>query len=185
MRWAQVDLAKKQILVAGTKTESSYRTVPIIQPLADLLGEIRGRRGEEPADATVLAIRECKGALRTGCSAPKIKKLVHHDLRHLFATRCSESGVDIPTVSRWLGHSDGGALAMKTYGHLRQEHSAAQAAKVISSPLQTGQPTTRSFQSLSSWASIQEVIIRRFQPTIPILASCGGDETPPKSKAQR
>jgi hypothetical protein len=30
----------------------------------------------------------------------------------LFATRCIESGVDIPTVSRWLGHKDGGALAM-------------------------------------------------------------------------
>jgi integrase len=34
-----------------------------------------------------------------------------------------ESGVDIPTVSRWLGHKDGGALAMRVYGHLRQEHS--------------------------------------------------------------
>ena len=41
-----------------------------------------------------------------------------------------ESGVDIPTVSKWLGHSDGGALAMRTYGHLRREHSAAMAQKV-------------------------------------------------------
>ncbi|MDI1319392.1 MAG: tyrosine-type recombinase/integrase [bacterium] len=60
-----------------------------------------------------------------------LKPINHNDLRHLFATRCIESGVDIPTVSRWLGYSDGGALAMKTYGHLRQEHSAAQAAKVL------------------------------------------------------
>jgi integrase len=37
-------------------------------------------------------------------------------LRHLFATRCIETGVDIPTVSRWLGHKDGGGLAMKVYG---------------------------------------------------------------------
>jgi hypothetical protein len=36
----------------------------------------------------------------------------------------------VPTVSRWLGHADGGALAMRTYGHLRQEHCAAQATKV-------------------------------------------------------
>jgi integrase len=41
-------------------------------------------------------------------------RITHHDLRHLFATRCIESGVDIPTVFRWLGHKDGGALAMKT-----------------------------------------------------------------------
>ncbi|MBU6410034.1 MAG: hypothetical protein KGR98_06580, partial [Verrucomicrobia bacterium] len=39
-------------------------------------------------------------------------------LRHLFATRCIEAGVDIPTVLRWLGHQDGGALCMKTFGHL-------------------------------------------------------------------
>jgi hypothetical protein len=39
--------------------------------------------------------------------------------------------VDIPTVSRWLGHKDGGALAMKTYGHLRDEHSTTMAKKVV------------------------------------------------------
>jgi hypothetical protein len=33
--------------------------------------------------------------------------------------------VDIPTINRWLGHRDGGALAMRVYGHLRQEHSFA------------------------------------------------------------
>jgi site-specific recombinase XerD len=54
----------------------------------------------------------------------------HHDLRHLFATTCIESGVDIPTVSRWLGHKDGGALAMKVYGHLRDKHSANMAQRV-------------------------------------------------------
>ena len=59
-----------------------------------------------------------------------IARITHHDLRHLFATRCIESGVDIPTVSRWLGHKDGGALAMKVYGHLRDSHSTAMAQKV-------------------------------------------------------
>jgi hypothetical protein len=55
-------------------------------------------------------------------------------LRHLFATRCIESGVDIPTVSRWLGHKDGGALAMKVYGHLRNQHSASMAKLVSFAP---------------------------------------------------
>lgn len=30
----------------------------------------------------------------------------------------------------WLGHKDGGALAMKVYGHLRDHHSVAMAQKV-------------------------------------------------------
>ena len=34
------------------------------------------------------------------------------------------------TVSRWLGHKDGGALAMKVYGHLRNQHSQEMAQKV-------------------------------------------------------
>ena len=59
-----------------------------------------------------------------------ITRITHHDLRHLFATRCIESGVDIPTVSRWLGHKDGGALAMKVYGHLHDQHSVEMAQKV-------------------------------------------------------
>jgi integrase len=59
-----------------------------------------------------------------------MERITHHDLRHLFATRCIESGVDIPTVSRWLGHKDGGALAMRVYGHLRDHHSTAMAQKV-------------------------------------------------------
>jgi Phage integrase family len=44
-----------------------------------------------------------------------MKRITHHDLRHLFVTICIESGVDIPTVSRWLGHKDTGPLCMKTY----------------------------------------------------------------------
>ena len=52
-------------------------------------------------------------------------RITHHDLRHLFATRYIESGVDIPTVSPWLRHKDGGALAMKVHDHLRNQHSVA------------------------------------------------------------
>jgi hypothetical protein len=38
--------------------------------------------------------------------------------------------VDIPTVARWLGHKDGGALLMKTYSHLQQAHSLEQMKRV-------------------------------------------------------
>jgi integrase len=77
-----------------------------------------------------MKVRECQLAMNTATAKLGLPHLTHHDLRHLFATRCIESGVDIPTVSRWLGHKDGGALAMKVYGHLRDQHSAAMASKV-------------------------------------------------------
>jgi integrase len=130
LRWRDVDRVRGRLTIAGTKSESSDRMIPIFPPLAGLLEEIRRRRPRDGPRVRILRIRECKGALRSACRAVGVKRLTHHDLRHLFATCCIESGVDIPTVSRWLGHADGGNLAMRTYGHLRQEHSMAQAAKV-------------------------------------------------------
>jgi integrase len=129
-RWQHVDLNNNQLTLLGTKTGTSYRIIPLFPDLKALLSELRARRGEESSSAPILKVGRCLGALETACSAVGVAKMTHHDLRHLFATRCIESGVDIPTVSRWLGHADGGALAMKTYGHLRQEHSQAQALKV-------------------------------------------------------
>ncbi len=130
LHWSHVDETKNQLTVPGTKSETSHRIVPLFPALAALLTEIRNRRGDELTTAPILHVGGCLGALSSACAAVGIVTMNHHDLRHLFATRCIESGVEIPTVSRWLGHSDGGALAMKTYGHLRQEHSQAQAAKV-------------------------------------------------------
>jgi integrase len=85
---------------------------------------------DEPATASVMQVRECQGAINSACKKVGIARFTHHDLRNLFPTRCIESGVDIPTVSRWLGHKDGGALAMKVYGHLRDQHSVSMARQV-------------------------------------------------------
>lgn len=76
----------------------------------------------------LFGVKWCELSFRATMSYPRF---THHDFRHFFATTCIESGVDIPTISRWLGHKDGGALAMRVYGHLRQEHSAAAAQKVL------------------------------------------------------
>lgn len=130
LRWQHVDFVNNRLTVPGTKTTTSYRTLPLSSQLAAVFKEIQTRRGEESNDAPILAVNECKGALRSACKAVGVKNLTHHDLRHLFATRCIESGIDIPTVSKWLGHSDGGALAMKVYGHLSDMHSQAAALKI-------------------------------------------------------
>jgi len=83
----------------------------------------------QPTDP-ICSIGECEKSLARACKLVGIPKLTHHDLRHLFASVCIESEIDIPTISRWLGHSDGGALAMKVYGHLRDKHSNAMAQRV-------------------------------------------------------
>src|SRR4029434_2538734 len=100
-----------------------------------LFERMRAERRDEPLTSKVFRVRECQKALDRACKRVGADRITHHDLRHLFATRCIESVVDIPTGSRWLGHKDGGALAMKTYGHLRREHSIAQAQRVTFTPV--------------------------------------------------
>ena len=45
------------------------------------------------------------------------------------------SGIDFLTVSRWLGHKDGGILLGKSYAHLANEHRKTQAARLVFSPV--------------------------------------------------
>jgi integrase len=131
--WDDVDLQKGTLKVMNAKVRMTsgakrHRTVPIIADMRILLERLK--ESNPAADETVCRVHECQKALNRACKELNIVRITHHDLRHLFATRCIESGVDIPTVSRWLGHGDGGALAMRVYGHLRDKHSAEMATKV-------------------------------------------------------
>ena len=136
------DFTNKKIIIKGdpeTGTKNwEIRVIPMIPDLQRLLEQIRSEKTKkEWLSNPVIGVRECQKSIDTACWKLEIARFTHHDLRHLFATRCIESGVDIPTVSRWLGHKDGGALAMKTYGHLRDQHSINMAQKVsYSDPLQ-------------------------------------------------
>src|SRR5262249_17211530 len=137
--WQDVDFDAGEIVVRGdpeTATKNwTVRRVPLIPEARELFERMGAECAREPLNAKVFRVREAQKALDRACVKVGIDRITHHDLRHLFATRCIESGVDIPTVSRWLGHKDGGALAMKTYGHLRREHSIAQAQRVRFTPV--------------------------------------------------
>ncbi len=132
--WADCDFIKQEITVQGdpeTGTKNSQtRVVPMIPDMVELLTSLRARQETIEPQTRVMPIGECQTSMNRAAKLVGMARITHHDLRHLFATRCIESGVDIPTVSRWLGHKDGGALAMKVYGHLRDAHSASMAQKV-------------------------------------------------------
>lgn len=132
LRWGDVDFEKGVITITGgeggTKNHE-HRTAPMTQALRALLERLRGDTLPEPTDF-VAWIDSAKNGLAAASRRLGYPCFTHHDFRHFFATTCIEAGVDIPTVSRWLGHKDGGALAMRVYGHLRQEHSLAAIQKV-------------------------------------------------------
>jgi integrase len=132
--WQDVDIERGEIKIHNAKRSkrsraSLIRFVPIISPMRRLLDRLRVQNKPESIER-VCVLSECQKSLDRACQIVGCPRITHHDLRHLFASHCIESGVDIPTVSRWLGHVDGGALCMKVYGHLRRSHSASMAAKV-------------------------------------------------------
>jgi hypothetical protein len=93
--------------LTGTKNWER-RQVPIIPAMRRLLEDLRNNpravRDVKRLNANfVLAVTECQKAIDAACAKLGIKRAVHHDLRHLFATACFESGIDIPTVAKWLG----------------------------------------------------------------------------------
>ena len=118
------DVGEEWITVGGdgeTKGKR-FRLVPVSAPLRAVLEVMRAECGTGP----LFEMSSPRRALHTACQALKLPDMRVHDLRHFFATWCIESGVDMPTVAKWLGHSDGGALAMRTYGHVRDDHSLAE-----------------------------------------------------------
>ncbi len=132
--WDDTNLDRGEIRVRGdpaTRAKNGEtRRVPMMREMRRLLEELREERAAEPLHTPVIPIRECQKAMSRAAGLAGMARITHHDLRHLFATCCAESGVDIPSVARWLGHKDGGAMAMKVYGHLRDAHSASMAQKV-------------------------------------------------------
>lgn len=124
-------LQASDVLPAGLLVRDSKngrgRLVPFIGECRAVVDRLLGRVNGTPQLVRVRSIRK---ALNGACQRLNIPHLSHHDFRRLFATRCIESRVDLPTAARWLGHSDGGALLGRTYFHLLDEHSAEMAARV-------------------------------------------------------
>jgi len=107
LRWDQVDLGQRQIAVKKTKSGKD-RIIPINSQLLavlSLLGPPRGKSGLVfPNPATGKPYTDVKKSFKLACKRAGIEGFRFHDLRHTFASRLVEAGVDIVTVRDLLGH---------------------------------------------------------------------------------
>jgi integrase len=124
------DIEDDRIIIHGTKTTSAFRFLPLYPQLRNLLNSIATHRGQIKPNDKVMGRQRIDKALRRACQKVGIQNLRHHDLRHYFATKAVQAGVDMPTIAKWLGHSDGGALAMKVYSNVMDEHILKSANKL-------------------------------------------------------
>jgi integrase len=99
LRWSQVDFARNVIYIEETKDKET-RTIPLTACAKEILHELGpGLFGELNEGLVTHKFTHYAGKAN-------LKGFKLHSLRHTFATKLIELGVDILTVSKLLGHSD-------------------------------------------------------------------------------
>lgn len=130
--WRDVNFDADSLLVTGgeqgTKNHE-VRTIPLFPPLRRLLERLASGQGHGALER-LFPLDSAKTAIGTACEKAELPHFGHHAMRHFFCSNAIEAGCDFKVIAGWLGHKDGGVLVAQTYGHLRNEHSAAMAKRL-------------------------------------------------------
>jgi integrase len=134
LRWADVDLAHGRLTVRGASAKSGLtRHVPLNVEAARVLRDWQPCCASDtlvfpgPTGAPMVDLKTAWTKLAT---AAKLDAFTFHDLRHTFASKLVQAGVDLNTVRELLGHAD--IRMTLRYAHLAPEHKAAAVAKLVS-----------------------------------------------------
>lgn len=107
------------------KSESSKRIIPLNKMLVNLLKKHYKNSTSNFVISSksnyLVTIRSYQRTFESILRKCKIRKLNFHALRHTFATRALESGMDIKTLSEILGHSSC-TITLNRYSHSLMEH---------------------------------------------------------------
>jgi excisionase family DNA binding protein len=122
LRWQDVDFDNRILKVERSKSGKQR----FIEMNSAVVGLLRQRRIKNPGPGYVFlnpntgrAFVDVKTGFIAACRRAGIKDLRFHDLRHTFATRLIEAGVDIVTVRDLLGHSS--VRLTERYTHSKSE----------------------------------------------------------------
>lgn len=141
LRWDDIDFQKKLLYVNSTcydgktengfgriigepKTESSKRIVPIPKQLIVMLKQLKRKDNCEyviSMKGKPLSVRSYQNSFTLLLKQIKIEYRGFHSLRHTFATRAIECGMDVKTLSEILGHKSA-TVTLNRYAHSLMEH---------------------------------------------------------------
>ncbi len=128
--WAESRYVK---VIDTTKTPSSERVIPLPRQLIRYMRALRNRtksryvvagKGEYGAE-----IRSYQRTFACVLRRLGIEHRGFHALRHTFATRALEVGMDVKTLSEILGHRDP-SVTLRRYAHSLIEHKAEMMERV-------------------------------------------------------
>lgn len=116
------------LILDSPKTASSVRDIPIVSALLDPLSE-KKRSGASgyfvSGDGRFVSPRTYEYRFHRLLAESGVKQVNYHVLRHTFATRCVEAGMDVKSLSELLGHASVG-ITLNTYVHSSMERKREQ-----------------------------------------------------------
>lgn len=124
---------KTQLIVTEPKTASSFRILPIPSRLRSILLEMRNDSNEfviPGKSHKYIDPRTLQYSYKGALNHCKLRDVHYHSLRHTFATRCIESGMDVKSLSEILGHSSVN-ITLNIYVHSSLEYKQKQIDNVF------------------------------------------------------
>ena len=116
---------KTRIIESLPKTQSSIREIPISKQLLNILKALKQNSTNDfvlvSHNNKQLQPRAYQKSFENLLKKLKIKHYGFHALRHTFATRLLENGVDIKTISELMGHSSP-TITLNRYVHTNMQN---------------------------------------------------------------
>lgn len=104
LTWKDVDLQRKVITIQSTKG-GAKKAIPISNTLYHLLTKVATSKVKHISGKIFNVTRAAlKDAFSRAVKKAGLENLHFHDLRHTFATRLVQAGVDLYSVQKLLGH---------------------------------------------------------------------------------
>jgi len=130
LRWSHVDLPRGILSVFASKTQT-IREIPINAEAREVLEAWKLNKKNEVVfynPQTGKPFVDLKNGFILACEKSGISGVTWHTLRHTFASRLVNSGVDIVTVKELLGHSS--ISVTMRYAHTNIESKRAAVGKL-------------------------------------------------------
>ena len=137
LQWSDIDFSKGILTVSKScydgkdgliidepKTASSCRTIPLPKQLFPILRGIRKKSDSlfvVSNHGKPVSVRSYQRSFELILKKLKIEYRGFHSLRHTFATRALECGMDVKTLSEILGHKNP-TVTLNRYAHSLIEH---------------------------------------------------------------
>lgn len=120
------------LIVDSPKTKASIRDIPITRPLLSMLAQIKSKSHSPYVISETdnfISPRTYDYRYHRILEECGINSVNYHTLRHTFATRCIEAGVDVKSLSEILGHANVG-VTLNTYVHSSMDMKRSQLEKL-------------------------------------------------------